>query len=179
MCASFLGDRFWNGSPYAIGPMSCPSCLSVTLVYCGQTVGWIKMKLGTEVGLGSGHTVLDGDPAQPQKGAQPPIFRPYLLWSNGWMDQDASWYGGRLQPRWHCVRWGPSPPGRGIATPFFSAHIYCGQTVAYLSYCWALVYFPFTWSHTYRSTHNQATHLGLWLRQPPVQDQYPNVPNQD
>jgi len=26
-------------------------------------VGWIKTKLGTEVGLGPGHTVLDGDPA--------------------------------------------------------------------------------------------------------------------
>jgi len=40
-------------------------CLSVTLVYCGQTVGWIKMKLGMEIGLGPGHTVLDGDPAPP------------------------------------------------------------------------------------------------------------------
>ena len=30
----------------------CPICLSVTLVYCGQTVGWIKMKLGVQVGLG-------------------------------------------------------------------------------------------------------------------------------
>ena len=30
---------------------------------CGQTVGWIKMPLGKEVGLGSGHFVLDGDPA--------------------------------------------------------------------------------------------------------------------
>ena len=41
----------------------CPvlSCLSVTLVYCGQTVGWIKMKLGMQVGLVSGHIVLDGD----------------------------------------------------------------------------------------------------------------------
>jgi len=26
------------------------SVLSVTLVHCGQTVGWIKMKLGTQVG---------------------------------------------------------------------------------------------------------------------------------
>jgi len=26
-------------------------CLSVTLVYCGQTVGWIKMKLGMQVCL--------------------------------------------------------------------------------------------------------------------------------
>ena len=32
-------------------------CLSVTLVYCGQTVGWIKMKLGMQVGLGPGHIV--------------------------------------------------------------------------------------------------------------------------
>jgi len=34
-------------------------CLSVTLVYCGQTVGWIKMKLGMEVGLAPGQIVLD------------------------------------------------------------------------------------------------------------------------
>ena len=38
-------------------------CLSVTLVYCDQTVGWIKMKLGKEIGLGPGHVVLDGNPA--------------------------------------------------------------------------------------------------------------------
>ena len=25
-----------NGSPYATGPLSCLSCLSVTLVYCGK-----------------------------------------------------------------------------------------------------------------------------------------------
>jgi len=41
----------------------CLSCLSVTLVHCGQTVGWIKMKLGMQVGFGPVHTVLDGDPA--------------------------------------------------------------------------------------------------------------------
>ena len=32
-------------------------------VYCGQTAGWIKMPLGTEVDIGPGDTVLDGDPA--------------------------------------------------------------------------------------------------------------------
>ena len=37
--------------------MSCLSVMYVTLVFCGQTVGWIKMKLGTEVGLGPGHIV--------------------------------------------------------------------------------------------------------------------------
>jgi len=41
----------------------CPVCLSVTLVYCGQTVGRIKMKLGVQVGLGPGHIVLGGDTA--------------------------------------------------------------------------------------------------------------------
>jgi len=82
---------FWlsvtsNGSPYAMGPFSCLSlCLSVTLVYCGQTAGWIRI-LGTEVGLGPGDIVLDGDPAPPGKGGAqqpPPVFGPCLLWPNG------------------------------------------------------------------------------------------------
>jgi len=98
----------------------CPVCLcvlSVTLVYCGQMVGWIKMKLGVEVGLSPGHIVLDGDPAPP-KGAQPPIFGPYLLRPNGWMDQDATWYEGRPQPWPHWVRWGLVPrPKRGHSPP--------------------------------------------------------------
>ena len=46
----------------------CSVCLSVTLVYCGQTVRWIKMKLGMQVGLGPAHIVLDGDPAPLPKG---------------------------------------------------------------------------------------------------------------
>jgi len=28
-----------------------------------------------------------------------------------------------------------------VARHHFSAHVYCGQTVAHLSNCWALVYF--------------------------------------
>jgi len=35
----------------------CPVFLSVTLVYCCQTVGWIKVKLGTEIGLGPDPTM--------------------------------------------------------------------------------------------------------------------------
>ena len=47
--------------------VSCLSvCLSVTLMYCGQTVGWIKMKLGMQIGLGPGHIVLDWNPAPPK-----------------------------------------------------------------------------------------------------------------
>ena len=59
-------------------------------VCCDQMAGWIKMSLGTEVGLGPGDIVLDGDPAHPQKGAHSPFFSPCLLWPNGWMDQDAT-----------------------------------------------------------------------------------------
>ena len=38
----------------------CPVCLPVMLVYSDQTVGWIKMKLGMQVGLSPGHIVLEG-----------------------------------------------------------------------------------------------------------------------
>jgi len=49
-------------------------------------VGWIKMKLGIQIGLGPGHIVSDGDSAPLPKRAQPPVFGSYLLWSNGSMD---------------------------------------------------------------------------------------------
>jgi len=58
------------------------SCLSVTLVYCGQTVWWIKMNLGVQVGLSPGHIVLDGDPAQPPpKGHSLPKFSAHICCS--------------------------------------------------------------------------------------------------
>ena len=89
----------------------CPVCLPVTFVYCGQTVGWIKMKLSMQLGLGPGHIVLYEDPAAPpQKGQSPQIFGPCLLSPNGWMNQDATWYGGRPRPKQLCVRWEPSSP---------------------------------------------------------------------
>jgi len=58
----------------------CP-VLSVTLVYCVQTVGWIKMQLGVEVGLGSGDIMLDGDPAPlMERDTAAPTFRPMSFW---------------------------------------------------------------------------------------------------
>jgi len=36
-------------------------------MYCGQTAGWIKMSVGTEVGLGPGDIVLDSKPALPPR----------------------------------------------------------------------------------------------------------------
>ena len=70
-----------NGSPYAIRPLSVLSCLSVTLVYCGQTVVWIKILLGMEVGLCPGNIVVDGDPAPPMERGTVCLcsFRHFLL----------------------------------------------------------------------------------------------------
>ena len=92
----------------------------VVVVYCGQMAGQIKMPLGMEVCFGPGHIVLDGDPAPlPRKGGHspPPIFGPRLLWPNGWMDQDATWYDGRPWRGQHCVRCRPRSTPRGTAPP--------------------------------------------------------------
>ena len=44
------GFGFWAAVCITVCPMlCCLSVASVMLVYCGQTAGWIKMKLGMEV----------------------------------------------------------------------------------------------------------------------------------
>jgi len=83
-------------------------------MYCGQTVGWITIPLGTEVGLGPGDIVLDGDPAPPTE--------------------------------------------RGTVSPPLFGHVYCVQTVAHLSNCWALVRAHF-FDPPYTHTHNYFTAL--------------------
>jgi len=89
-------------------------------VYFGQTAGWIKMVLGMEVGLIPGDlVVLDGDPAPPQKGgrATSPIFGPFLLWRNGWMRHDATWYGARPQPGDFVLDGDPAPSTKRWRSP--------------------------------------------------------------
>ena len=60
-------------------PMLSDLCLSVTLVYCGQTVGWIRMPVGMEIGLGPGHIVVDGDTQLPPKRGTASSFRPMSI----------------------------------------------------------------------------------------------------
>jgi len=74
------------------------------------------MPLGSDVNLGPGDVVLDGVAASPLKGAQPPVFGPCLLWPNGWMDEDATWYGNRprvLGPGHIVLDGDPGPPAKG------------------------------------------------------------------
>jgi len=108
-------------------------------VYCGQTTGWIKMALGRDMGLGPGHIVLDGEHPLLKKGHSPPIFGIFLLWPNGWMHQDATWYGGRPQPKQLCVRWGPSPLPKTGGAPNFRLMFIAAKRLdgsrCHLSYC--------------------------------------------
>ena len=79
-------------------------------VHCGQTVGRIKMKLGTQVGLGPGHIVLGGDPAPPPpKGAQPPKFSAHAYCVKLVLGMEVG-----LSPGDFVLDWDPVPfPKRG------------------------------------------------------------------
>ena len=128
------GDFVLDGSPLPPQKGVEPPKFSAH-VYCVKTSRWIKMVLGVEVGLSPGDFVLDGDPAPlPKRRQSPfPIFGPFPLWSNGWMHQDATWYGVRPQSRGFCVRWGTSSPSaKREKSPQFPAHVYCSQTAAWI-----------------------------------------------
>jgi len=125
------GHHFWAAVSKTVCPMlsdhclSVLSCLCVTFVHCGQTLGRIKMKLGTQVDLRPGHIVLDGDPTlpSPKRGQSPlPSFWPISVVAKRLHASRSTWYRCRPQP---C-------PGDfvldGDPAPKFSAHVYC-------SYC--------------------------------------------
>ena len=119
---------------------ACPVCLSVTLVYCGQMVELINMKLGMPVGLGPGHIALDWDPAElpSSKRGRSPQFSTQICCGQmaGWIKMPL----GRevsLSPSDIVLDGDPAPLSeRGRSPPpQFSARVYCRQTVAHLSYC--------------------------------------------
>jgi len=61
----FMGRPFVKRFALCFGAVVCPVCLSLTLVHCSQTIGWIKVPLGMDVGPGPGNIMLDWDPASP------------------------------------------------------------------------------------------------------------------
>ena len=108
----------------------CPVC-NVGALY-GQTVGRIKTKFGTQVGLVPGHIVLDVDPPSPLlKGHSPHQFSAHIC-----CGQMAAWIKMSLGTE---LGFGPGdfvldvdalplPKRVGALPPKFSAHVYCGQT---------------------------------------------------
>jgi len=137
-------DETWHGGrprprPHCVRwrPSSPPQKKGGTVpqfsahVRCGQMAGWIKMPLGTEVGLCPGDFVLDRDsaPSPPPKKVHSPPFSAHV-------------YCGQTMPLGtkvgvgpcYIVRRDPAPPGRDTATPSFWP-ISIVATVAHLSYC--------------------------------------------
>jgi len=114
------------------------SCLSVTLVYCGQKVGWIKVKLGTQVGLGRGHIVLYGV----KRGTAPNIRRICYSQMTGWIKMPLRVEVG-LRPGDFVLDGDPASPPQKGGRPQFSTHVYCGQTLGgsrwHLAWRWASV----------------------------------------
>ena len=84
-------------------------------VYCGQTARWMKTPRGTEVGLGPGHIVLDGDPALlPPKGTQHgPKFSAHISCGQmaGWITMPLGMEVG-LGPGDFVLDGDPAPPSR-------------------------------------------------------------------
>jgi len=95
---NFCSLLFWATVCKMVCPMLldrclvCLSVLSVKLVHCGQMVGWIKMKLCMQVGLGPGHIVLDGDTAPLSENGRAPSLWPISVVAK-WLDRS----------RWHLA----------------------------------------------------------------------------
>jgi len=113
--------------------------------YCGQTAVCTEMPLGMDVGLSPGDFVRWRPSPPPQKSGGAPIFGPCILRSNGCMDQDATWYGGRPRPRRHGLDGTqlPSPKrGRSPLPNFRLMSIVAKQLDGsrwYLAWRWPLV----------------------------------------
>jgi len=95
------------------------------------------MPLGTEVGLGTGYIVLDGDPAPLPKRGHSPQFSAHVCCSQtaGWIKMPLGTKEG-LGPG-HVVLHGDlALPKKGTASPEKnSVHVYCGEMVSHFSYC--------------------------------------------
>jgi len=104
----------------------CP-VLSVTLVYYGQKVERIKMKLVMQVGLGPGEIVLDADPGAPLPKGHSPQFSVHV-----YCGQTAAWI---KMPLGMAVGLGPGhtvldchpapPPQKGGRPPIFCPCLLC------------------------------------------------------
>jgi len=94
-------------------------CLFATLMYCGQTVGWIKMRLSRQVGLGPGHIVLHGDPSPPPKGHSPQFSGHVSCGQTaGWIKMPVGTEVD-LDPGHIVLDKDSAPPERGTAAPSF------------------------------------------------------------
>jgi len=127
----------------------CP-VLSVTLVHCGQTVGRIKMKLGTQLGLGPRpHCVRWRFSCPTERGTATfhlRNLRAQALHASvqsevhvccsqtaGWINMKLGTKVGLGLRQIVINRYPELPSPKGAQPPIFS-HVCCGQTAAWMHY---------------------------------------------
>jgi len=127
-----MHGRVWLQTPHPVNAENAEAdvanrSMSVTLTYCGQTVGWIKTKLGMEVGLGP--DTLWG-PSSPEKGHNSPHFsvHVYSCQTAGCIKMPLGVKVG-LGPGDIVLDGNVAPSSQRGTVPQFAC-IYCGQTVS-------------------------------------------------
>jgi len=100
--------------------------LSVTLVYCDQTVGWIKMKLGAGSARPWPQCVGWRPSSRSPKGVQPPNFRPIYVVAKcmaGWIKMPLGREVG-LDASNIVLDGDPAPPKKkGTQPPIFGPYV--------------------------------------------------------
>ena len=141
-CSHYLYS-FWVTVCKMVRPM-LSDCFCPVLSVCDIGVLWPNSWMNQDATQYGGrprpkpHCITRG-PSSP-KGAvssspkrSTPNFRPCLLWPNGLMGQDATWYRGRPRPGNIVLDGDPSPPPKKAQQPpYFSAHFHCGQRAGWI-----------------------------------------------
>ena len=78
------GDFVFDGNPATPKTEGTPTTTQFLVhVHCGQTVGWLKTPVGTEVDLSPRHIVLDWVPALRERGTAAPLFLVHVYCGHG------------------------------------------------------------------------------------------------
>jgi len=100
-------------------------------MYCEQTAGWIKMPLGMEIGLGSGHVMLDGaqfPPPQKKRGTVPQFSAHVCFGQTAGLIKMPLGTTVAVGPGYILLDGDAAPQkGHSPPPPEFSAHVCCGQ----------------------------------------------------
>ena len=70
------GDFVFDGDPATPEEGHTQPTQFLAHVYCGETAGWMKTPLATQVDIGPDHILLDGVPAVRKRGTTAPSIRP-------------------------------------------------------------------------------------------------------
>jgi len=108
---------------------------------------------GSNLSLGPGHIMLDGDSAPPKRDTAP-NFRCMSAVAK-WLDGSRGHFvwGIGLGPGDVVLDGDPSPPQKGHSRPHFLAHVYCGQTAGWIR-------MPATWHRGRTRPRPQYVRLG-------------------